>query len=54
VKHDSNIVDLSVLLQEAFQSFVGRVKGQVADEDVVVFDSSIPVAQILDKNKRIF
>ena len=47
MKHDSDILDFAVMLQEAFQPFVGRVEGQVAHEDVVVFDPSIKFAQIL-------
>ena len=47
MKHDSDILDFAVMLQEAFQPLVGRVEGQVAHEDVVVFDPSIKFAQIL-------
>ena len=47
MKHDSDILDFSVMFQEAFQPFVGRVEGQVAHEDVVIFDPSIKFTKIL-------
>ena len=48
MKHDPDVADLSERLEELLHPLIGRVKRQVADEDVVVLHATIDARPFLN------